>query len=256
MKTLSNLIAVSSLLLFISSCKKEAIPTTGTLTSISNSSELDAGNGDCDRRWFGLYANGINPDDTITQKSLIKNGVAQLPAVNWYNYHTGIDYNIPLCHEISADCITFEVRLKNPSDGSGAIYDYEVALQLYGSEKLYGSSTFSEIYFVANSSAQNYSHIWIGNEQLWNLPELVHYFGDYETLTLQIKDNVLSIFREGSLVKAVPYESTHLGRLRRIGIGFKGTGTADWVKLYNSKSGTQIMQEDFNVDGKSNVIWF
>lgn len=257
MKTFLRLAFFSAISIITFSCQKEISNNQQNLNQATVHSDAISGTGECERRWFGEYSNGINPDDTITQKDFIANGVAQLPPVDWYNYHTGIFYDIPLCHEISADCIRFDVRLKNPNNVNGAIYGYDVALQLYGSDKTYGTDKYSEIYLVGDPTAQAYTHIWIGNEKMSNIPELVHYFGDYQTLSLELKNSTLNIYIDGSLIKSLPYDiSTHLGKLKRIGIGFKGTGTADWVKLFSSSTGNQIMQEDFDLDGKSNVIWF
>lgn len=238
------------------SCKKDLeTKRSSQLSNFLLESELNGE--DCTKKWFGLYANEIQTNDTITQRTIIKDGYAQLPAVNWYNYHTGLYYDIPKCHPICGDSLRFEVRVKNPSFGSGSVPDYEVAMQVFGTNKEYRSPNFAEIYFVSHSSYQVYNHIWIGSTELSNLPEMVHYFGDYETLVMEIKNNTLSIYREGVLVKSVDYSTnTKIGKVKRIGIGFKGSGYTDWVKLYNSYTGEQIMQEDFDVNGRSNVKWF
>lgn len=213
--------------------------------------ELATTPGDCERRWFGLYANGLQPNDSIIETKFIKDGSAKLPPVNWYNYHTGIYYDIPLCHSLHGDTVRFEASVKNPTGQSGSVFDYEVALQVYGSKN------YGEVYFTGSASTQSYNHIWIGNYQISNLPELNHYFGDYETLSVEFKNDKLSIYRNGIFVKNVTYDASNkIGKIKRIGYGFKGTGSIDWVKLYSSKNDKLLMQEDFNVDGQANVIWY
>ena len=237
------------------SCKKDISGSPNQITAIENE-DATKSLGDCERRWFGLYADGFHQDDTISQKTIIKNGIAQMPAIDWNDYHTGIYYDIPRCHEINGDAIRFEARVKNTSL-DGGFFGYDVALQLFGCDKLYGSDFYSEALFVGNPSVQVYNHIWIGKTQLSNLPEMVHYFGDFENIALELKNHTLTVYREGQIVKSITYsDTTNIGNLKRIGIGFKGMGTVDWVKLYNSTTNTQIMQEDFDIDGKSNVKWY
>ena len=80
-------------------------------------------------------------------------------------------------------------------------------------------------------------HIFIGGVQIFNLPELVHYFGDYETLSLSVKSNKLWIYLNGILVKSLDFISYNsVGKVKRIDIGFKGCGSVDCVKLYERKT--------------------
>jgi len=233
------------------SCKKEFTDNSKISVVRSESNQSAITEGDCERRWIGLYANGLQPNDSINQNEFIKGGIAQLPAVNWYNYHTGIYYNLPLCHTLAGDSIRFEASVKNPDNGAGSVFSYEIALQIYGTK------SYAEVYFVGSTVHQSYDHIWVGNYQIAGLPELVHYFGEYETLAVEFKNNTLSIYRGGEFVKSIIYNvSDRIGKIKRIGYGFKGTGAIDWVKLYSSKSNNLLMSEDFNVDGQSSVVWY
>jgi len=47
-----------------------------------------------------------------------------------------------------------------------------------------------------------------------------------------------------------------IGRLKEIGIVFKGSGFIDYVKTYNSVNGKLLMSEDFNTEGQSTVVWY
>jgi hypothetical protein len=249
MRSIQTLLAACILFTAIS-CKKETIKSSRTQSESSVSEEDLAGN--CVKPWYGIYADGIIPNDTISQNKFIKNGIAQLPPNNLFTwYHTGIYYNIPSCHFLVGDSITFEASVQNPSNGIGAVSDYDVVFQLWGSKN------YASVYFVGNTNSQSYDNITIGNSVVWNMPELVHYFGNYETFKVVIKNKTVSIYINGVFVKSMPYDASNkIGKIKTIGYGFKGTGAIDWVKLYSSNSNQQIMQEDFNVNGKSNVVWF
>lgn len=247
MKTSLKLI-IGSTILFTTSCTKESIKSTQASTITTEESSVASG---CVNPWTGLYADGSHPDQTVRQISFIKDGVARLTPIDWSNYHTGIYYAIPSCHDVSGDTIRFEARIKNPNNTPGAVYNYDVVMQIFGSKN------FSEVAFVGSSSSQQYNHIWIGNSKQSNFPELNRYFGDYETVSVQFVNKTLSIYINGTLIKSVSYDAANkIGRLKRIGCGFKGTGTIDFVRLYSSKNNTLIMKEDFDVVGKSNVIWY
>jgi hypothetical protein len=62
---------------------------------------------------------------------------------------------------------------------------------------------------------------------------------------------VLSTYIDGNLVKSCNYGSG-IDKLKMIHVTFKGTGSVDWVKLYDG-SGTLKMSEEFNTDHTSTV---
>ena len=128
-------ITVSAAVLVLTlSCQKESIPNLQTSTSADVNNQ-DAG--DCVKPWIGAYANDVNGNDTIKQKFFIHDGIAQLPAIGWDNYHTGISYHIPSCHTVDGDNVIFEARVKNPSGQIGSVYGYNVALQIQGANNFF-----------------------------------------------------------------------------------------------------------------------
>ena len=45
-----------------------------------------------------------------------------------------------------------------------------------------------------------------------------------------------------------------IGRLKEIGMVFRGSGFIDYIKVYNSANNQLLMSEDFNTDGQSTVV--
>ena len=238
------------IILYSFSCKKEPMQSLQQINS-THAVNQSVNDSNCVKRWIGSYANETNGDDTINQRHYIHDGIAQLPPRNWANYHTGLKYHIPSCHTIYGDNVIFEASLKNPQGEAGSVYGYNVALQIQGLDN------FFEVYFSFDKAGQSYDHIFMGDYHVFNLPELVHYFPTFETLSVHLNSDKVRIFLNGSLLKTLDYDKTNnLGEIKWIGVGFKGTGTADWVKVYNRKTGSLLMQEDFDGDGQSNVKWY
>ena len=244
-------------LLFAMSCKKEVKVSQDQIASnplriaLTTDVASDVESGDCIRNWWGKYVNEYGISDTINQHAVIKDGVARCPTASYYNYHSGIYYSIPLCQDISGDNIRIEARVKNPSGVSGSIYDYDVALQLEGRQHT------AEVLFVASSASVFYNHLWVGNSSQYGLTSLIHYFAAFENISMEIKHGMQTITRNGEFVTSHFYtEADRIGHLKRIGVGFKGSGITDWVRLYNASTGQLLMSEDFDVNGQSNVIWY
>ena len=249
MKTLSNLIAVSSLLLFISSCKKEIVKNQPSSSMISQDvSEVDnsCGNG----HWVGSYATYDLPPVYEDDNKFISGGIAKLTHTPWpyQDFFTSVFLKIPLCKRIAGDSAKLEVRLKNPSGEVGSVTDYDVDLFLNG------RSDTAHVTFIAYRA--QYTSFGVGVKQITNSPDLLYLYQDWSTVTLEAKDKKLSVYRDGILIKTISYKGLKIGSLQSINIGFKGSGSVDWVKLYSSCTGTLHMQEDFNIDGQSSITWY
>jgi len=64
-------------------------------------------------------------------------------------------------------------------------------------------ASLMHVKFILLPMPQSYDYIFIGSTQIFGLPELVHYFGDYETLSLSVKSNKLSVYLNGILGKVL-----------------------------------------------------
>ena len=62
-------------------------------------------------------------------------------------------------------------------------------------------------------------------------------------------------YRNDAYVGGLSYADEPLiGKLKEIGVVFKGSGFIDYINVYNSVNNKLLMSEDFNTDGKSTII--
>lgn len=254
MKKQFSLLLASIISFGINSCKKDAsLNKPDQLLSASESSNdylLTPCNDSCSLlplHWVGKYASFYYGEFEVADSTFILNGVAKVPAVSGYDY-TNIHLDIPACKNLSGDSITLLASVKCPqSEGGG--YPEQLTYRLTGSD---GEA---ELTFEGDASSQIYTKLAVGSYGVTNAPELVRTFDVFTSVALQTKKNVLSAFINLAPIKKVSYLGAKIGTLQEITIGFKGVGSVDWVKLYNSKNQV-IMQEQFNKKGKSSIVWY
>jgi len=237
---------LTALVLLTVSCKKE-VKITSADAQLS-ATEISDATTRCNSRWTGAYATIGEPTLFGSDNTFINNGIAQLTNSPWSYFYTSIILPIPACHRFSSDSIRFTVRLKNPSDQAGSVAPYDVSLWLKGSKDT------GYVQFLAQYP--EYTALKVGNFGITNTTDLIHLFQDWTELTLETKNKRLTVYMNGTMVKQIIYRGTRIGTLKEISVGFKGSGIIDWVKLYNSNNGIQLMQEDFNVNGHSSVVWY
>lgn len=241
---LSKLIPVAVFATVLFSCKKEAVNTSNLQAVSSESSENGVA---AQSKWFGVYADGYGGGvDTAADTEFIGNGIATLQSSPWSYYYSSV--TLPVTgRNIICDSLKFEAMLKNPDNEAGSVYPYDVSLWIYGSRST------AHVQFLAD--LQQYTAMQVGNISLTNSANLVYKFQDFTDVSLVAKGKKLSVYINGVLKEQLSFAGLKIGKLQKISIGFKGGGSVDWVKLFNSYSGAQIMQEDFNGPG-SNVIWY
>lgn len=228
------------------SCKKEAIQNQQTSTTVEDNSDAT---GPCrNGSWLGTYGTPNLPFLEVDDATFINNGVAQLNSSPWTYFYTSVALPIPKCHQFSGDSARFTVYLKNPSGQSGSVAPYDVSLWLKG------SIDTAHVQFLAQYP--QYTALTVGNVGITNTTDLIHQFQEWTELTLEAKNKRLTVYMNGVAVQQILYRGLKIGTLKKIDIGFKGAGSVDWIKLYNSNTNQQIMQEDFNVNGHSSVNWY
>lgn len=199
--------------------------------------------------WIGAY--GAETSTYVADNTFIGNGIAHLSNSPYTGtYFTGYILNIPECRNYSADSIKFEARVKNPLS-EGAIEELDVTLLIYGDQDSAIVNYVGRDYKLAETQLGLYQ----STSLLTNVPELVQLFQDWTTVSLEAKNGILSTYRNGVLLKSYDYSAKSLGKLKKIQIGFKGTGSVDWVKVYDN-SGTVRIKEEFNSGNSSHVEWF
>lgn len=225
-------------------CHKEVIKQSAAIVSLSQDDARSCVNG----TWLGNYATPGLPFLSVTDSVFINDGVAKLTTSPWSYFYSAIELPISKCHQFSGDSAKLVVYLKNPTGTSLSVYPFDVTLRLYGTKDT------AEVYFLGD--LQQYTSLHVGNIGITNSPQLIHTFEDWTEVTLEAKNKRLTVYLNGVPVQQVVYKGNKIGILKSINIGFKGAGTVDWVKLYNSNTNTQLMQEDFNVNMQSSVNWF
>lgn len=247
MRTIQTTLGALVFATILFSCKKEVKSTQATAQISNISSKEEAVLAVSPSKWYGIYAEGYgNGIDTIADRDFVANGVATLNNSPWSYYYTSV--NLPVRgRRVSCDSLKYVVRLKNPEGQPGSVFPYDVSLYLFGVQ--------NTAYLQFLSYYQEFTALKVGNYGVTNTPNLIYQFQDWTELTLIAKRKKLAVYLNGVLKEQIDYSGRKIGLLQQLEIGFKGSGSVDWVKLYNSYTGAQIMQEDFN-GTRSNVIWY
>ncbi|MEP6513063.1 MAG: hypothetical protein ABJA79_04300 [Parafilimonas sp.] len=119
---------------------------------------------------------------------------------------------------------------------------------------LYGAKDTAHVQFLA--AYPQYTALTVGSYGVTNTTDLIYQFQTWTKLALVARNKKLSVYRDEILIKSIDYSGTKIGSLKRIKIAFKCSGSVDWVNLHNSNTGKKLMQENFNVDGQSSVVWY
>jgi len=255
MKNLTTcFLVITTMLLF--SCKKE---TANTQLRSLNNEVLSV---EQKIKWNGAFISydGLQGSSFIPDKLFIRHGYARINRgsvkINQHNYYsTKFWLILPASVNIKADSINFEAGVKNPFNSSFYSPYYGRDITLY----IKGESNEASITNVAtddvNPVAKERAGIKLGNTFKNYLPQLQYNFENYGTLILQTFNRGVVAYRNNEYLSGLAYEKEPLvGRLKEIGIVFKGSGYIDYIKIYNSVNGKLLISEDFNTDGQSTVI--
>lgn len=200
--------------------------------------------------WIGTYAIPGSSTD-VADNTFISGGIAKLANSPYGGmWFAGMRLELPECREYSADSLKLEARLKNPV-GEGAIEELDVALLIYGDKDT------AYVNYIGRSHRQSFTHLGLYNStnEINNVPELIQLFQDWTTVSLEVKNGVISTYKNGTLIKSYTIANNKkLGKLRKVSVGFKGVGSVDWVKVYDN-AGTNLFKEEFNSGNASNVEW-
>jgi hypothetical protein len=157
-------------------------------------------------------------------------------------------YQILNDFNINADSVQFEARVKNPQK-QGGITCFDVTIDLNGqltnTEKL-GMLSFN----VMGPGCERHAVVKVGDTELYGKdssrlmrPSTID-LSDWVTIKAVVQQHVLRIYLNGQLRHTVPYKG-QIGTLKFMQVGFKGTGSIDWVRL-STPGGQRLYQEEFN----------
>ncbi len=166
--------------------------------------------------------------------SVIKDGEFYLS----YEYVSDFDYD--------ADNLIFETRLKNPQS-EGGISCFDVSIDLNGeTNRKRGILSFN----LLNKGCEKFASIRVGKTKLpipGSNQKLINSgvdLSDWVTVKAMTNNHILTIFVNGEKRHTVPYRG-QIGTLKFMRIGFKGTGSVDWIRV-RSLDNELLYQEDFN----------
>jgi len=251
-----------SMILF--SCKKESLPaakdnkpdqvTAGNIDFIKNAFAGDTARGG---KWIGGYQYNADPyKQLFKDESFINNGVAQIPEPNVYSwYYTGFYLRIPAGKILNGDAIRIEAHVINNNELSNTPYSYG----RHSNVVLYGTS--DTVWCAMNdperSDALTYCEYSFGGIVTQYINAFLFSQQNWYTLGMETKNENINFYKDGTQIYTVGYNGhASVGTLKAITVYFYGSGKVDWVKLYDSQTNELLMQEDFNGNQKSRVIWF
>lgn len=241
----------------VTGCNKEtesnAIPSSNSL----NINAMPLVGKDTLGTWFGTFYLSDNgdpdqPPDTISESVLIKNGLASVP-FNKSNITTSIGYYLPSDQNLAGDSIAFEAAVKDDSDF--------VLLDVMGTQ-----STAS-VKYVKGPNNTGTITLGVGNIIQSAQVNAID-FTSYKSLSIILKENRAYCYISKKLLLSLNYTGgTRIGRIKTLSIGsneysvfnffpYNFNSACDYVKIYNSYSKRILMREDFNIDGRSNTIFY
>lgn len=199
--------------------------------------------------WKGTYSSTTELME-VYESNFINNGIAKLNTSPWSYFWTSIETAIPECRRFSADSVRMDIRAKNPV-GEGAIEQLDLSLAIVG------ELDSAVVTFIGRGTHQQFATIglWKG-ANVTNQAELVQLFPDWTEISLEVKNGAISAYKNSTLLKSFTIPAgKKLGKIKKIHAGFKGTGSIDWVKVYDSNS-TLKFKEEFNTAKTSTIEWF
>jgi hypothetical protein len=199
--------------------------------------------------WLGRYSS-LSASIAVADSTFISNGIARMGNSPYGYYWTGIELPFPACRNLAGDSMRLDARVKNPLN-EGSIEELDVVLVITGEQDS------AWVNYIGRATHVQHTYLGLLNgSQLNNVPELIQMFQDWTEVSLEVKNNVVSTYKNGTLIKTYTIPSgKKLGKVKNIKVGFKGTGSVDWVKVYNN-AGTLKAKEEFNNGTKSQVEWF
>ena len=204
-----------------------------------------------DNNWIG-FVSSLNSymEDNEKTDDIIKDGRLYLaPSLSNQSYYwTNYRYIKPnILSSVSGDNFVLEARIKNPSS-EGGISCYDPSFRVIGENGKQAWVTFMSAgctYYSSIGAVDSYDSGGASSSvPTSDLSILGQDFSDWKTIKLEVKNQKVSAYYEGQKL----YTKTYTGSVDKIyGIAqtFKGSGSMDWVKLYNGE-GKLIYSEDFN----------
>jgi len=190
----------------------------------------------------GYRENDENPSDVIKDGYMRIEPFLSDTGYYWTNFHLAIP------KVLDGDNIKFEARVKC-SDEDGGISAYDTSLRVIGStDNDTNKSAWATL--MEGSWAQVYDSFGAGDTSISNIPELVRNLQNWHTIAIQTRNKKVSVYYDNQLLRETTYSGS-VGKVIQLEISFKGSGTIDWVKLYQNNK--LVMVDNFDRDGDATV---
>ncbi|MGA2298970.1 MAG: hypothetical protein ABSG15_15605, partial [FCB group bacterium] len=199
------------------------------------------------KRWVGFiqYSSATDRDTLNDPCVWVKNGIFKMP----YNlsrggmYFTNFSMNDTFCVNNN---FTWELKLKNPYDEEGAQSSYDVYLTLLG---LCNSYALFNLFGDQNAGFAGCG--WVNDAHITGSPEYIIDLQNWDIITFKFQNNICHYIVNGKDLIDIKYPKT-IDYLTSYNLAFKGSGSLDWVKIYDSTNNV-IYFEDF-LDCKNPVL--
>lgn len=142
--------------------------------------------------------------------------------------------------EPSCDDLIFETRLKNPVSEGGIICN-DVSIVLTGDK-------YKFLLNLTQKGCSHFAYIRLGNKEFngknHDLTKIGVNLDEFVNLKMIFKDHLLLMYINEQLVFKTPY-TDDLGKLEAAFVGFKGSGTTDFIKISDAKNAKILEEESF-----------
>jgi hypothetical protein len=195
--------------------------------------------------------------DTVNFASNVSNGVWRLgPDTLTGNYWTTLHFkNVArgACNLYPIDTaqyVSMEVMLQNPTTGEGSVPAHDVQLQIVGENKTASVVIVSNTRHIASTS------LTVDTVGVKGSLALIRSFDTLTKVTLTANGSVLSLHINDEFVLSTTYAPATLGKIKDFVVRFKGSGTVDYIRVYDASGRVQLRNEFTNPTGEYNGIEF
>jgi len=199
---------------------------------------------------FQINSNGwMAPIDNLYLPVATQNGILHMPLDNipasilsvgnlYFNHSIIRDFNI------YGDEMIFEARVKNPTK-EGGISCNDISFNIHGVSK---NKTEVLTFNLLIPGCERYAKIRAGNTSLpKQTSDILMTSGINTEEWVDVKavthNKTLTLYANGTVIHELPYDGS-IGKFNFLLIGFKGSGSVDWVRMSDYK-GEQVFEDNF-----------
>lgn len=180
-----------------------------------------------------------DPEDLT---AVISNGVIHVPPSLSGTGYYWTQQRLALPASFDGDNFKLEARVRN-AEYEGGISAYDTSLNV---NSLAEVSRYFGAALMHEGWAQSYASVYASGMHRSGLSGLVQPFDDWHVVSIETKNHHVIVQYDGVTVADEEYVE-QVGLVDQLTVGFKGSGSTDWVKAY--ANGQLILQDDFDTYG-------